>query len=235
MRFGMCFLGFLLSVGCAVGVGEGGGQEAADPEMTDGAPQHDAMILPHADGGAIDAPSTVTQDAAQTVTVDSSTCLMSLGVLTTYDFSGQPGNQASTAATSTMAGLTAGAVSRSSSISATAGADSINASDWSTSTVDPTRYYTFTLTPPSSCALDITSITIDTKASSTGPASGAIATSADKFATTTTFTPGTSATVSLSVSGSTSPVEVRIYGYDASGTLGTWRVETTLTASGAIK
>jgi hypothetical protein len=188
---------------------------------------HDASIEFDA-GTSVDAGS----DVAMPPTVDSSSCA-STGTLVTYDFAGQPGNQTSTVATSSMSGITAGSVSRASTITAVTGANSINGSDWSSS-LDTSRYYTFTLTPPTTCALDITSISIDTQASSTGPTSASVATSNDNFATTTSFTPGTTATVSLSVSGATKAVEVRIYGYGASGTGGTLRIESTLTASGSL-
>jgi len=174
------------------------------------------------------------EDASQPVTTDAtSSCTATTGTLVSYDFTGQPGNQTSTAATSKMGGITAGAITRS-TVTATSGADSINASDWSTSGVDMSRYYTFTLTPSGGCALDVTSISIDTKASTTGPTSASIATSEDNFATTTSFTPGSATKVSLSVTGATKAVEVRVYGFSASGTTGTWRVENTLTATGAL-
>jgi hypothetical protein len=157
------------------------------------------------------------------------------GVLATYDFTGEPGNQSSTKPTSTATNVTAGSIARATSLTATTGVDSINASNWTTSTkIDTTRYYTFTLTPQSSCTLDVTKLSITTKTSSTGPANGSIATSADSFATTTSFTPNTTATPSLSVNGATGAVEIRIYGFGASGTGGTMRVDTTLTVSGAL-
>ena len=164
---------------------------------------------------------------------NNSACAFS-GTLATYDFTGEPGNQTSTKPTSAATNVTAGAISRATSLTATTGVDSINSSNWSTSTkLDTTRYYTFTLTPQGSCTLDITKLSITTKASSTGPASASIATSDDKFATTTSFTPNTTATPSLSVNGATGAVEVRIYGYGGSSTGGTMRVDTTLTVTGA--
>jgi hypothetical protein len=157
------------------------------------------------------------------------------GVLATYDFTGEPGNQASTKATSSAKNVTAGAVARATQLTATTGVDSINSSNWSTSAnVDTTRYYTFTLTPQGACTLDVTSLSITTKASSTGATKGSIATSDDKFASMTTFTPNVTATPKLSVSGATGAIEVRIYGFGASGAGGTMRVDTTLTVSGAL-
>ncbi|HEY2367742.1 MAG TPA: hypothetical protein VGH87_15200 [Polyangiaceae bacterium] len=157
------------------------------------------------------------------------------GTLVTYDFTGEPGNQTSTKATSSATNVTAGAISRATSLTASSGVDSINSSNWTTaSKLDTTRYYTFTLTPQSSCTLDVTKLSITTKTSSTGPVNGSIATSDDGFAATTSFTPNTTATASLSVNGATGAVEVRVYGFGASGVGGTMRVDTTLTVSGAL-
>ncbi len=176
-------------------------------------------------------------DAAQPPPQDSGTntaCTFS-GTLVTYDFTGEPGNQTSTKATSSATNVTAGAITRATPLTASSGADSINSSNWTTSSkLDTTRYYTFTLTPQSSCTLDITKLSISTKTSSTGPANGSVATSDDNFATTASFTPNTTATASLSVNGATGAVEVRVYGFGASGVGGTMRVDTTLTVSGAL-
>jgi hypothetical protein len=224
------FLGCLSVVGCAVGVGATG---SSDNDPNGGQGDSGPLELPSTDGGLDVVGSNV--DSSPTTADAGSSCAASTGVLVTYDFTGQPGNQTSTAATSTMAGATAGSAARSTSITAVAGAGSINASDWSTSSIDPTRYYTLTVTPSGSCALDITSVSIDTKASGTGPSTAAIATSDDNFVTMSSFTPGTVQVVSLSVTGATTAVEVRIYGYSASGTEGTLRIENTLTVSGALQ
>jgi len=131
--------------------------------------------------------------------------------------------------------VTAGAISRATSLTATSGVDSMNSSNWSTSSnIDTTRYYTFTLTPQSSCALDITKLAVSTKTSSTGPTKASVATSDDKFATTSSFTPNATSTASMSVNGATGAVEIRVYGFGASGTGGTMRVDTTLTVSGSL-
>src|SRR6185503_5794761 len=64
------------------------------------------------------------------------------GTLATFDFTNEPGNQTSTAASSTAAGVSAGALARSSALTAVSGASSINASNWTTaSKLDATRYY----------------------------------------------------------------------------------------------
>ncbi len=233
MRLHVGYVGIIFAshVACAVGVAEDGQQTT--PNGTDSAApfEHDA-----ASGNPVtfDASGPTTDDASQPPPdAGSSSSCGTTGTLVSYDFSGQPGNQTATAATSKIAGITAGSMARSTSVTATSGTNSINGSNWSTSGIDTSRYYTFTITP-SSCSLDITSISIDTKASTTGPSAAAIATSEDAFATKTSFTPGNATTVSLSVTGATKPVEVRVYGFTASGTAGTWRVQNTLTATGSL-
>ena len=219
--FGICIL---LSA-CAVGGG------ADDSTLEDSGVVKDSSPPPAQDSG------TQANDASQPPPPqDSGTSACSFsGVLATYDFTGEPGNQTSTKPTSSAANVTAGAISRATSLTATTGVDSINSSNWTTSTkLDTTRYYTFTLTPQGACTLDVTKLSVTTKTSSTGPTSVAVATSADKFATTASVTPNTTATASLSVSGATGAVEVRIYGFGGSSTGGTMRVDTTLTVSGSL-
>jgi hypothetical protein len=157
------------------------------------------------------------------------------GVLATWDFTGETGSQASTAAKSSAPGVGAGAISRV-GVNPNAGANSINSNSWSlSSSPDKTKYYTFTIKPPSQCALDVTSIAIDTKSSNTGPASAAAATSDDGFNQTSNVPTNASSSVSLAVSGSIGAVEIRVYGYGATSSAGTMRIQNTLTVSGAVK
>jgi hypothetical protein len=242
MRSSHLFVLLALSSGCATA--------AIDDDVAPEQPGDDAAAAPHADAGSStakdagfslgnDSGGTTTEDAGNTVSDSGNTnngCTSFQGTLATFDFTGEPGNQTSTAPTSTASGVTAGAISRASSLTATSGQDSINASAWATTTkLDTSRYYTFTLTPSSPCTLDVSSLSITTKASSTGPASAAVATSDDAFAKTTTFAPNVTATPALSVNGATGAVEIRVYGYDASGAGGTMRVDTTLTVAGSLQ
>jgi hypothetical protein len=210
------------------------GHDAASFAKDSGAPGQDAASF-GGDAGApaVDSGSPTVPDSGSTQT---SNCTPYTGALATFDFTNEPGNQASTAATSVATGVSAGALSRSTSLTATSGTSSINASNWTTSqSLDPTRYYTFTITPDQGCAVDLTSLSITTAASKTGPASGSIATSDDKFGKTVPFTIGSAATPSLTVSGSTGAIEVRVYGFGASSTAGTLRIATTLTVTGSVQ
>jgi hypothetical protein len=157
------------------------------------------------------------------------------GTLATWSFAGQPGTESSIAPTSTAGGATASDVTRAATLTATSGTDSLNSSGWPTSAqVATSKYYALSLTPPSGCTLDLGSIAIDAKSSSTGPAHAAVATSADGFAQTTTVSTSGASTPALSVTGMSAPVEIRIYGFAAAGTPGTMRLQNTLTVTGSL-
>ena len=213
-----------------------------------------ATPTPKKDAGTADASpfgkdaSTPEQDAAPPPTQQDSgapqqdsgnnnntSCTAYQGALATWDLSSEPGNETSAPASGVATGLGASDLSRASALTAVSGSSSINSSNWTTSSsIDTTRYYAFTLTPPSGCTLDVTKLSITTSASSTGPKSAALATSDDNFAQTTSVTIGT-ATPSVSVSGASGAVEVRVYGYGASSTSGTMRISSKLTVSGSIQ
>ncbi len=158
------------------------------------------------------------------------------GALATFALTGQTGDEASVAATSSAPGVTVGALSRSTGLTAASGSGSINSSGWpTTASASATHYYTFSVTPPTGCALSLSTLALDVKASATGPETGDVATSADAFATHSASFAGTSSTnVTLSATG-TSAIEVRVYGYAATGSGGTFRIQDTLTLSGSIE
>lgn len=157
------------------------------------------------------------------------------GTLMTFDFTGELGTQSSTMPKSAAPGVTAGNISRAQPLMAVVGANSINATNWATSAqLDGTRYFTFSLTADPSCALDVSSITLDVKASGTGPTQAAIATSGDGFKQTSPFSANSAGPVAVSVVGA-SALEVRIYGYGASATTGTMRVQNVLTVTGVLR
>lgn len=169
------------------------------------------------------------------MTDSGSTCpSVMTGTLATFDFAGAIGTQASTPAKTMAPGITAGAISRSKVLVAAPGANSLNSVNWATGALDKTRYVTFTITPDPKCTLDITSVTIDTLSSKTGPTAGDIGTDNDNFAKTAAFVPGGSNVVKLSVNAATKVVEVRVYGHGASSIGGTMRVQTILTVTGAL-
>ena len=156
------------------------------------------------------------------------------GTLASWDFTGQPGSQVSTAATSTAPGMTASVVSRSAALMASSGTNSINSNNWPTAAqLDTTRYYTLAVTPAAGCMLSLTSMAVDASASATGPTAVAVATSADAFAQTVSLSTTNPSKPTLSVSKAGGAVELRIYGYSASATAGTLRLQNTLSLIGA--
>ena len=132
--------------------------------------------------------------------------------------------------------MSGGALSRATALAAESGSGSINASGWpTTSTANAADYFTFTVTPGAGCTVTLTTLAIDVKASSTGPATADVATSGDTFAKHTASFAGTSTpSVTLASPSGTGPIEVRVYGYGASGASGTLRIENTLTLSGSV-
>jgi hypothetical protein len=157
------------------------------------------------------------------------------GGLVTFDLTAQPGNEVSAPATSAV-GVIGGGLSRAAALTAELGSGSINSTGWTTgATASASDYYTFTVTPGAGCTVTLTSIAIDAKASSTGPAKGNVATSADAFGTHTASFAGTSTpTVTLTGVGGTGAIELRVYGFGAKDSTGTFRIENTLTLSGSI-
>ena len=153
----------------------------------------------------------------------------------TFDLSAQAGSEASAAPTSSAAGVTGGALSRASGLTVVSGAGSINASGWPTAaSADPSLYYTFSVTPAAGCTVALTSLALDLKASSSGPAHASVGTSADAYASLSTPVAGTSTgTVMLSASAA-GPIIVRVFGYGATSTGGTLRIQNTMTLSGTL-
>jgi hypothetical protein len=160
------------------------------------------------------------------------------GTIATWSFIGEPGSQLMTAAVASMtaAGVTAGPVSRSAGLVVASGVGSINSSNWALgSALDVSKYYTFSVMPQSGCTLALSSLAIDTKSSGTGPTLAAVATSTDSFGQTSPVTTNSAGTSNLLVSGATGMVELRVFGYGASGSGGTMRIQNTLTLTGSLQ
>jgi len=166
----------------------------------------------------------------------SGTCTMAFaGTLATWSFVGEAGSQASTAVTTKATGVTAGAVTRSAGLTATAGTGSINSSNWAlTAARDLTKYYAFTITPPAGCELTITGAAVDAKSSGTGPVSAVISNSTDTYAATATVSTATAGNVAFAAMAN-GMIEVRVYGYAATGTGGTLRLQNALSITGELR
>ncbi len=158
------------------------------------------------------------------------------GALVTFDFTGQAGSEASVTATTTAPGITGGVLARAAGLSAVSGANSINSSGWSTAAMaDQTLYYTFSVTPAAGCTLSLASLAIQTTASGTGPAHFDVGTSVDNYTALSTAYGGTSTdTVTLSATAA-GAITIHVFGYAATGSSGTMRVEGTLSLTGSIE
>jgi hypothetical protein len=158
------------------------------------------------------------------------------GALATWSFTGETGTQASTAASASATGVTASALARSAGLTAVSGLSSINSSNWPTAAqLDATKYYAFSITPPASCMIAITTIEIDAKSSGTGPASAVAATSIDAYTQTTSVSTTAPETITLNTTATASPIEVRVYGFSATGVNGTLRLQQAVTVNGTIQ
>lgn len=159
------------------------------------------------------------------------------GVLASWSFASQPGNQASTPAATSAPGLVAGDVTRAPALTAVTGTNSMNSATWPSATMlDSMKYYAVAVTPPGGCVLDLTSASIDAFASGTGPQSAVIAASTDNFALTKPVTTSAPSTPTITtVTAAPGKVELRIYGYNASSTSGTLRLQNTLSLTGSLR
>lgn len=223
-------------VGCATAVvPDGGGGNLAGAGSGDDAGSSGENSYGGGGGGGGGSTDGGTSSSKDSGTTSSGGCTAFTGVLAAFDFTGEPGDQTSTSPSTTATGIGAGNVTRSSSVTGTAGTDSMNSSGWATGgSADTSKYYTFTITPDSKCTLDITGVSVDSKSSASGPTKGSVATSDDSFGTKTAFTPGSTSSVGVSVSGASGAIEVRVYGYSASSGGGTFRVQNTLSISGSL-
>jgi len=206
----------MLIAGCASG---GPPSNAADDAAGDDAP------------GRSDARQA---DAPERPDAPANACAFS-GVLATWSFTGDAGSQASTPATSTAQGVTAGDVQRATTLTAVSGANSINSSNWPPAAQrDDTKYYALTITPPNGCMLDLASAAVDAHSSSTGPTKASIATSADSFGPGQTVSTTAASTPALTVTNQSATLAIRIYGWTASAAGGTMRLQNTLTLTGSL-
>ena len=191
--------------------------------------------VPATTDAAIDAPITI--DAPRPDSSSSGTCASPFtGTLATWTFTSETGSQAMTAVATKATGITAGAVTRSAGLTAVSGAGSINASNWPTAAQrDLTKYYALAIAPPAGCTLTITTANVDARASGTGPVSAVLSTSADTYAQTSPISTTAATAASVAIANASSMVELRIYGYAASASGGTLRLQTSLSLVGSLQ
>jgi len=157
------------------------------------------------------------------------------GVLATWDFAAETGSQASTAVKTTATGVVAGPIERATALTAVSGANSINSSSWPTAAQpDPAKHYKLTIAPPTGCALQITSLAIDARASATGPMMAAVTTSLDSYGQPIAIAPNAVSSPAMSMSAQSTMVELHVSGFAASATAGTMRLQGAFTISGSL-
>ena len=186
------------------------------------------------DSGVHDAAVTTHDSAGSGSGSGSGACSFS-GDLATWDLTGQTGSEVQVVAGTMGPGIVAGALTRSAAITASTGSGSINSTNWpSQATPDNTKYYKLTIAPPAGCSLKITGLSLDLKASASGPAAASLATSGDAFTTMTSASTAAPSIPALTVT-SASAIELRIYGFSATSTSGTLRVQSSLVIHGSLQ
>lgn len=157
------------------------------------------------------------------------------GDLATWNLTGQTGSEVQVVAGTMGPGIVAGALTRSAAITASTGSGSINSTNWSSqATADNTKYYKLTIAPPAGCSLKITGLSLDLKASGSGPAAASVATSVDAFAAMISASTAAPSTPALTVT-SASAIELHIYGFSSTSTAGTLRVQSSLVIRGSLQ
>lgn len=156
-------------------------------------------------------------------------------IVLTFNLTGQPGDQASTAASFTNANATSVNLSRGSGVTSSAAGDSISSSGWTTgSSVDLNDYYGFSIKANSGYTATINNLSFAERRSGTGIRNFEVRSSTDNFATFTSqssfFVPGDTTdtrqhSITLTgLSNISSQISFRIYGYGSEAGAGTWRL-----------
>lgn len=101
-------------------------------------------------------------------------------IVTSWDLSGDPGNQATEPAAFSAPGVTGGAITRGAGLSPDAGVHSFGSNNWDDQTAD--EYIEFGFTVQAGTAVDLESLIIATRSSATGPGTIGLYTSLDGFA-----------------------------------------------------
>lgn len=235
--------------GCAVGSGDGLGnsQDVRPTKAIDGGDRTridagSSQVVPRSPTGSIATEDAGPEDAA-TPAVDAAPdspgptegCSFT-GKLVTFDLS-TIGGSSDLTPRSHAPGLTVTPLTRV-GVTAVSSSGAMNASSWPTGDADSSKHYTFSVRPPSGCALTLASLAIDLRASNTGPEMAAVGTSADSYATLEAFpvsTAGGTKVVPLSgIHSVEDALEIHVYGFAASSSAGTLRIQNELTLIGSL-
>jgi hypothetical protein len=238
----------LAAAGCAVGsaaeAGDGialGVPVDADPDADAGADagaRSPTAPPAGADGGTSSAVDAGVADAPAAADAGPISACAFTGPLLAFDLGQAMGAQVDLLPAAKAAGLSATALRRSGVVTV-ASNHAMNASDWPSGSLDVARHFAFTVTPPAGCAFTAATLSVDLKASATGPTSAAVGTSADGFGALQSVpvsTAGGPVVVPVLGGGGKAGgvVEVRIFGFAASSSAGTLRLQGTLALTGSI-
>ncbi|GEM_PF-716769 len=156
--------------------------------------------------------------------------------LVRYDFTGATGDQAAQAASFAVGPISASDLTRGAGLTPNLGGNSINSSGWTTAlAIDADDYYEFTLSPTAGFSLSLDRISFAERRSGSGIRNFQIRSSLDNFATGLDSVPAIvpddtmvrqqSFALNNTFLGLTDPVTLRLYGYAAEASGGTWRLE----------
>lgn len=157
------------------------------------------------------------------------------GALVTFSFAGANGNEGSYPPDAQPSGALVSDMTRGSGLTASEATGAFGASRWTTATTrDANDYFSFTITPQSGYALTLTHVELDERRSLTGIREWAIYSSLDNFTTALgtflvsddeNWRSDQGVDLDSPFQSLTSALEFRFYGYNAEGTLGTWRID----------
>lgn len=153
-----------------------------------------------------------------------------------FSCTGAAGNEPSLPADALVPGVASlPQLSRGAGVRATTAANQFAGDMWAlTPALDPTDYFSVAIAPAAGFALDLAALELDERRSNTGIRTWSVRSSLDGFAAdlATVNVPDTDATrtnqrivLPAAFRGLTTAVELRIYGYAAEATGGTWRVD----------
>lgn len=155
------------------------------------------------------------------------------GLILKYDFTGQPGDQSSQAAAFVAGQAAASDLTRGSGLTASSGANSMNARGFTTAAaIDLNDYYSFTISPDAGQMLTLTTLRFAERRSGSGIRKLEVRTSRDGFTTAqggvVEIPDDTGFRDQLITLGGltnlTSGITLRIYGWQAESGAGTWRL-----------
>jgi len=250
---GLWLLTTITGVGCAVGSSADLGTDALPATRKDEGPGDASMGSEAAaalvnggasvtsdggaskgDGGASDASVDVAESGVDSAAPGA--CAFA-GELVSFDLAKLSGTPSTVAPTAVGPGVVATPLRRV-GVTAASSAGALNSSGWPTGALDPAKHFAFSITPPSGCKLTATTLTIDLKASSTGPTQASVGTSADGYAHLEAIAlvaaGGATSVPLVGGSGASGSVEVHVFGFAADATTGTLRIQDTLSVTGTL-